>query len=112
MTKAELDGLLRSRVDRFVVQTDRAVQQLIADVVRVSGHVLEREVDDDWRGSQLGGDIVAVHGGHGVDGDHVCACGGTGHSHHPVFGRDTIIICRICEGVIARSCGVKGCPWA
>lgn len=70
--------------------------------------------DHDWRRPQIVVDLLGDDHRDSRDWEvDLCpACGGAGHSHHPVFGRDSLIICRTCEGVLVRSCGVDGCVWS
>ena len=105
---AEFDHALACRIEMFVCRSNKAAMMFIDEVKR---DVARMEIEYGGRPDSDAG-RVAVSYCDRDNGDICSACGGIGHSHQPVFGRDTIVICRECEGVVARSCGITGCPWA
>lgn len=107
MTDA-FDHALACRIEMFVSRSNKAAQMFIDEVRR---DVARMEIEHGRRPAHDDGGVGVSHCCRS-SGDTCSACDGTGHSHHPVFGKDTIVICRECEGVIDRSCGVEGCPWA
>jgi hypothetical protein len=105
---AEFDHALACRIEMFVSRSNKVAAMFIDEVRR---DVARMEIENGRRPESGDGGVAVPHCDRS-SGDTCSACDGTGHSHHPVFGKDTIVICRECEGVIECSCGIEGCPWA